>query len=42
MFIWAVIMSENGNISQGEVVIYQTDDGETKIDVKFIDETVQF
>ena len=28
---------ENG---QGEVVIYQTDDGETKIDVRFVDETV--
>lgn len=25
---------------QGEVVIYQTDDGETKIDVRFVDETV--
>ncbi len=33
-------MIENKNINQGEVVIYQTDDGETKIDVKFIDETV--
>ena len=25
---------------QGEVVIYQTDDGDTKIDVRFVDETV--
>ncbi len=33
-------MTENENINQGEVVIYQTDDGKTKIDVKFIDETV--
>ncbi len=27
-------------LEQGEIVIYQTDDGDTKIDVKFIDETV--
>ncbi len=33
-------MLENENINQGEVIIYQTDDGETKIDVKFTDETV--
>ena len=26
--------------NQGEIVIYQTDDGDTKIDVRFIDETV--
>lgn len=25
---------------QGEVIIYQTDDGDTKIDVRFVDETV--
>ena len=25
---------------QGEIVIYQTEDGKTKIDVRFIDETV--
>ena len=25
---------------QGEIVIYRTDDGHTKIDVRFIDETV--
>lgn len=31
-------LSENGN--QGEIVIYQTDDGDTKIDVRFVDETV--
>ena len=28
------------NENQGEIVIYQTDDGETKIDVRFVDETV--
>lgn len=28
------------NSEQGEVVIYQTDDGDTKIDVRFVDETV--
>ncbi len=27
-------------MNQGEIIIYQTDDGNTKIDVKFIDETV--
>ncbi len=27
-------------LNQGEIVIYQTDDGDTKIDVKFIDDTV--
>lgn len=26
--------------NQGEIVIYQTDDGDTKIDVRFVDETV--
>lgn len=26
--------------NQGEIVIYQTDDGLTKIDVRFVDETV--
>ncbi len=26
--------------TQGEVIIYQTDDGDTKIDVRFVDETV--
>lgn len=31
-------LSTNGN--QGEIVIYQTDDGDTKIDVRFVDETV--
>ena len=30
-------MAEN---NQGEIVIYQTDDGDTKIDVRFVDETV--
>ena len=25
---------------QGEIIIYQTDDGDTKIDVRFVDETV--
>lgn len=28
------------NEKQGEIVIYQTDDGDTKIDVRFVDETV--
>lgn len=28
------------NENQGEIVIYQTDDGDTKIDVRFVDETV--
>ena len=26
--------------NQGEIVIYQTDEGSTKIDVRFVDETV--
>ena len=30
-------MSENPH---GDIIIYQTDDGETKIDVRFVDETV--
>ena len=30
----------NKDNSQGEIVIYQTDDGDTKIDVRFVDETV--
>lgn len=30
----------NINITGGEIVIYQTEDGQTKIDVKFEDETV--
>ncbi len=33
-------MSDDKEYSQGEVVIYQNDSGETKIDVRFIDETV--
>ena len=28
------------NDNQGEIVIYQTDDGDTRIDVRFVDETV--
>ena len=28
------------NISQSEIIIYQTEDGNTQIDVKFEDETV--
>ncbi len=32
------ILSTNDN--QGEIVIYQTDEGDTKIDVRFVDETV--
>ena len=31
-------LAPNGN--QGDIVIYQTDDGDTKIDVRFVDETV--
>lgn len=31
---------QNIDNEQGEVVIYQTDDGDTKIDVRFVDETV--
>lgn len=30
----------NKDNNQGEIVIYQTDDGNTKIDVRFVDETV--
>ena len=30
----------NKDNNQGEIVIYQTDDGDTKIDVQFVDETV--
>ena len=26
--------------NQGEIVIYQTDNGDTKIDVRFVDESV--
>ncbi|MDD2980303.1 MAG: virulence RhuM family protein [Hespellia sp.] len=37
-------MAENKNLNtpenQGEIVIYQTDEGATKIDVRFVDETV--
>lgn len=36
-------MNENEgkhSISQSEIIIYQTEDGNTKIDVKFEDETV--
>ena len=30
----------NKDNNQGEIVIYQTDNGDTKIDVRFVDETV--
>ena len=30
----------NSNIIGNEIIIYQTEDGHTKIDVKFEDETV--
>ena len=30
----------NRDNNQGEIVIYKTDDGDTKIDVRFVDETV--
>ncbi|MCD8005833.1 MAG: virulence RhuM family protein [Oscillospiraceae bacterium] len=33
-------MSDNENINQGEIAIYQADDGGTKIDVHFVDDTV--
>ena len=33
-------MKNNSNIAGSEIIIYQTDDGQTKIDVKFEDETV--
>ncbi len=33
-------MSKNDNINQGEIIIYQADDGNTRIDVRFADETV--
>lgn len=32
--------NEKAESMQGEVIIYRTDDGDTKIDVRFIDETV--
>ena len=31
---------EEKDLNQGDIVIYQTDDGVTKIDVRFVDETV--
>ena len=31
---------EKAENTQGEVIIYQTDEGDTKIDVRFVDETV--
>lgn len=30
----------NKDNNQGEIVTYRTDDGDTKIDVRFVDETV--
>ena len=30
------------NIAEGEIIIYQAEDGHTKIDVKFVEETVRF
>ena len=33
-------MTDNNDLKQGEVIIYQTEDGDTKIDVRFVDETV--
>lgn len=37
-------MANERNISmkeaQGDIVIYQTEDGDTKIDVRFVDDTV--
>lgn len=31
--------TNKGN-NQGKIVIYQTDDGDAKIDVRFVDETI--
>jgi len=31
---------EEKDLNQGDIVIYQTDDGDTKIDVRFVEETV--
>lgn len=31
---------DNLNITDGEIIIYQTEDGQTKIDVKFENDTV--
>ena len=31
---------EEKDLNQGDIVIYLTDDGDTKIDVRFVDETV--
>lgn len=33
-------MEEMDNSNQGEIVIYQTDEGDTKIDVRFVDDSV--
>ncbi len=33
-------MTDSENINQGEIAIYQADDGDTKIDVRFVDDTV--
>ena len=33
-------MAERDNSNQGEIVIYQTDEGDTKIDVRFVDDSV--
>ena len=33
-------MSDNKEFNQGDIIIYQTDEGDTKIDVRFVDETV--
>ena len=31
---------DHDSAHQGEIVIYQTEDGDTKLDVRFVDETV--
>lgn len=33
-------MSDNKEFNQGDIIIQQTDEGDTKIDVRFVDETV--
>ena len=33
-------MEEIDNSNQGEILIYQTDEGDTKIDVRFVEDSV--
>ena len=34
------MIDANDDLNQGNIVIYQTDNGNTKIDVRFVDESV--